>query len=221
MERIYTIDFHLHTECSVHNCNLEIVPAAVIHVYVYIFSLQVETLLLIIWDSLIDLDDLSASTNSIMELLCTLLSCNPSLYSSPLPSAPPAQSLSAATGSNLATLVPRLWPFLAHTISSVRRSCLTAILTILTCGQHGDVSKDETPMDISAGDGDSKNESGIVVSASAGRMTWLKEVLQNMLCHVFQRFALEGVEENRELIHKVSESMNVCLYDHVPKCMYQ
>lgn len=150
-------------------------------------SLQVETLLLIIWDSLMELDDLSASTNSIMNLLCTLLSSNPSI-----------------SCSNLAVLVPRLWPFLAHTISSVRKSCLIAILTILACGSHGNLSEEMESTDQSGGKNGCEKESELAAGEGTERLPWLREVLQSMLCHVFQRFALEGVEENRELIHKVS-----------------
>ena len=36
------------------------------------------------------------------------------------------------------------------------------------------------------------------------QLDWLKgPFLQNALCQVFQRFALEGDEENRTLVHKV------------------
>ena len=42
---------------------------------------QIPQLLDILWNSLVDLDDLSASTSSILGLLCSLLTQNPQLYS--------------------------------------------------------------------------------------------------------------------------------------------
>ena len=32
---------------------------------------------------------------------------------------------------------------------------------------------------------------------------WLRGILQNMLCHVFQRLLLEGDDQTRNLVHKV------------------
>ena len=77
---------------------------------------QVPALLCILWDALLDLDDLSASTAAIMDLLSTLLSQQPG----PAPQPGPA----------LPVLLPRLWPFLSHSISSVRRSALRTLLSI-------------------------------------------------------------------------------------------
>ena len=40
-----------------------------------------------------------------------------------------------------------------------------------------------------------------------GQLDWLKgPFLQSALCQVFQRFALEGDEESRRLIHKVEQN---------------
>ncbi|XP_037082092.1 TATA-binding protein-associated factor 172-like [Pollicipes pollicipes] len=58
-----------------------------------------------LWDSLTELDDLMTSTPAVMELLATL-SCQDVV----------------ADRTSLPSLVPRLWPFLGHTSSSVRRS---------------------------------------------------------------------------------------------------
>lgn len=90
----------------------------------------------ILWDSLLELDDLSASTACIMELLCTLLSQNPSLFSTHHHADHHHHQLLSGTSSGavqptmLTLLVPRLWPFLSHTITSVRLSCLKALLTL-------------------------------------------------------------------------------------------
>ena len=87
-----------------HTSHVTIPPSHIIHVHILVFlsftqfththththhipSLthhtppQIPQLLSILWNSLTDLDDLSASTSSILGLLCTLLTQNPKLYS--------------------------------------------------------------------------------------------------------------------------------------------
>ena len=63
----------------------------------------------VLWDLLLDLDDLSPSTASVMKLLAELYTVHG------------VASLGAGSVS-LQELVPRLWPFLRHTIASVRLS---------------------------------------------------------------------------------------------------
>ncbi|TKS85272.1 TATA-binding protein-associated factor 172 [Collichthys lucidus] len=70
-----------------------------------------------LWDSLLDLDDLTASTNSIMTLLSSLLTY--------------PQVRESSMQQSLTVLVPRVWPFLRHTISSVRRAALETLFTLL------------------------------------------------------------------------------------------
>ncbi|XP_068672856.1 TATA-binding protein-associated factor 172-like [Montipora foliosa] len=82
---------------------------------------RVQEVLVTLWDTLVELDDLTASTNSIMLLLAGILSC------------PSVAQQGTADGSNvsLTTLVPRLWPFLRHNIKSVRLAVLETIKTLL------------------------------------------------------------------------------------------
>lgn len=68
----------------------------------------------ILWDILLELDDLTASTNSVMCLLSSLISITTSNIDIPVIS-------------GLTELVPRLWPFFKHNISSVRLSSLKAL----------------------------------------------------------------------------------------------
>jgi TATA-binding protein-associated factor len=88
-------------------------------------------LISVVWDCLLDMqDDLSASTGAVMDLLATLCS---------------HQQILEAMRSNAAEdpdqsfekLVPRLYPFLRHTITSVRMAVLKALVTFL---QLSDVS---------------------------------------------------------------------------------
>ncbi|XP_034464473.1 TATA-binding protein-associated factor 172 isoform X2 [Hippoglossus hippoglossus] len=71
-----------------------------------------------LWDALLDLDDLTASTNSIMTLLSSLLTY--------------PQVWQCSMQQSLTVLVPRVWPFLRHTISSVRRAALETLFTLLS-----------------------------------------------------------------------------------------
>ncbi|KAH0623625.1 hypothetical protein JD844_006574, partial [Phrynosoma platyrhinos] len=79
---------------------------------------KVPFILNILWDALLDLDDLTASTNSIMTLLSSLLT-----YS---------QVQKCSIQQSLTDLVPRVWPFLHHTISSVRKAALETLFTLLS-----------------------------------------------------------------------------------------
>lgn len=78
---------------------------------------EVPFILNILWDALLELDDLTASTNSIMTLLSSLLT-----YS---------QVRKCSVEQTLTVLVPRVWPFLHHTISSVRKAALETLYTLL------------------------------------------------------------------------------------------
>ena len=93
-----------------------------------------EGLVNLVWESLCDLaDDLSASTGKIMDLLATLCSF-PEVLSMMKSLAEKDEDRS------FALLVPRLYPFLRHTITSVRLAVLKALMTFAnleTEGSHG------------------------------------------------------------------------------------
>ncbi|XP_067858540.1 TATA-binding protein-associated factor 172 isoform X3 [Heptranchias perlo] len=71
-----------------------------------------------LWNALLELDDLTASTNSIMTLLSSLLTYR--------------QIRQYSIQQSLTVLVPRVWPFLRHTISSVRKAALETLFTLLS-----------------------------------------------------------------------------------------
>ncbi|KAG6003430.1 hypothetical protein E4U21_002024 [Claviceps maximensis] len=95
---------------------------------------QLDGLTYIVWESLSNLgDDLSASTGKIMDLLATL--CG-------FPEVLEAMKTSASEDEerSFTLLVPRLYPFLRHTITSVRLAVLKALLTFAKLGDdasHG------------------------------------------------------------------------------------
>ncbi|KAL2024633.1 hypothetical protein VTK56DRAFT_6834 [Thermocarpiscus australiensis] len=89
-----------------------------------------EGLINIVWESLENLgDDLSASTGKIMDLLATLCS---------FPEVLEAMKVSAAQDEerSFTLLVPRLYPFLRHTITSVRLAVLKALMTFANLGSE-------------------------------------------------------------------------------------
>nr|XP_054762418.1 TATA-binding protein-associated factor 172-like [Lytechinus pictus] len=79
---------------------------------------QVMQILHTLWETLVELDDLTASTNSIMNLLASLLS-NPSVC------------IQSSLSQPLGVMVQRLWPFMRHNIGSVRRAVLDTLHTLL------------------------------------------------------------------------------------------
>ena len=88
----------------------------------------VPSLLSILWDALLDLDDLTVSTGSVLELLADLT----------------ASTLHAELGGEpLSTRVPRLFPFFRHELTVVRKAVLRTLRILLTAtgasdwlGQH-------------------------------------------------------------------------------------
>ena len=96
--------------------------------FVSIRPTALEGLMNIVWDCLSDIrDDLSASTGFVMDLLAKLCS---------FPEALSAMKNNAARENDhsFTNLVPRLYPFLRHTITTVRTAVLRALQTFLQLG---------------------------------------------------------------------------------------
>lgn len=90
-----------------------------------------DDLMTIVWDCLSDLrDDLSASTGSVMDLLAKLCSFPEVLFAM-------KQNAAKDSDHSFSQLVPRLYPFLRHTIISVRSAVLRALQTFLQIGGDG------------------------------------------------------------------------------------
>lgn len=90
-------------------------------------------LLAVLWNALTDLDDLTASTSSVMKLLA-------GLYAQP--ASVPAMALLASQHPDLGpiplvTLIPRLFPFFRHTIPSVRLSTLETVQKLIRTAEQG------------------------------------------------------------------------------------
>jgi TATA-binding protein-associated factor len=92
---------------------------------------SLSNLINVVWDCLSDLqDDLSASTGAVMDLLAKLCT---------FPEVLQAMKSNALVDpeSSFAMLVPRLYPFFRHTITTVRSAVLRAILTFLALEGEG------------------------------------------------------------------------------------
>ncbi|PYH43195.1 DNA-binding ATPase [Aspergillus saccharolyticus JOP 1030-1] len=88
-------------------------------------------LMTIVWDCLSNLqDDLSASTGSVMDLLAKLCTFREVLDAM-------KANASVDSESSFGNLVPRLYPFLRHTITSVRSAVLRALITFLQLEGEG------------------------------------------------------------------------------------
>lgn len=94
---------------------------------------RIDQLLLIVWDCLSNLsDDLSVSTGSVMDLLAKLCSFPEVLTAM-------KEAADKDPERSFAHLVPRLYPFLRHTLPGVRSAILRALLTFLNI--EGEASK--------------------------------------------------------------------------------
>ncbi|KAK9453555.1 hypothetical protein V1511DRAFT_489822 [Dipodascopsis uninucleata] len=93
--------------------------------FVKLRSHSVDQLIEVVWECLANLkDDLSASTGSVMDLLASLCSFPQVLQQMKINADKDPQT-------SFSNLVPRLYPFLRHSITSVRRAVLRALLTFL------------------------------------------------------------------------------------------
>jgi TATA-binding protein-associated factor len=100
-----------------------LVPIA--HELIQLKPEALDSLINVVWDCLSDLqDDLSASTGAVMDLLAKLCSFDEVLQAM-------KKNAEVDPGHSFAMLVPRLYPFLRHTITSVRSAVLKALMTFL------------------------------------------------------------------------------------------
>ncbi|CAN1261979.1 TATA-binding protein-associated factor BTAF1 [Linum perenne] len=121
-----------------------------------VVSLKGQTLhsiVMLLWDILLDLDDLSPSTSSVMNLLAEIYSQEemiPKMMSKPKEELDlneivhiddvGEKSDLAESPYMLSTLAPRLWPFMRHSITSVRYSAIRTLERLLEAGCKQSVS---------------------------------------------------------------------------------
>lgn len=161
---------------------------------VKILPQQVPRVVRTLWDALLELDDLTSSTSSILMLLAALLSHSTSVH--PIQGSDgclrdkkqgvvqhPGNLMCADSGSSdasapLAQWVPRLWPFLGHNAIAVRLSVLRSLLIL--CSDKG------APLPLSE---------------------WVPPLLPCLLRLLYQRCLLETAPEVLDLIYQVWENL--------------
>ncbi|GER39629.1 TATA-binding protein-associated factor, partial [Striga asiatica] len=170
-----------------------------------IVSLKGSTLhsiVMLLWDILLDLDDLSPSTSSVMNLLAEIYS-QEQMIPKTLGTLGSKESAVLNHGYShsdylkegmsslenpymLSTLAPRLWPFMRHNISSVRLSAIRTLERLLEAGYRRSVSD---------------------VSSSL----WPSFIVGDTLRIVFQNLLLESNEEILQCSKRVWNLLLKCL----------
>uniref|UniRef100_A0A182VQT4 TATA-binding protein-associated factor 172 n=1 Tax=Anopheles minimus TaxID=112268 RepID=A0A182VQT4_9DIPT len=168
---------------------------------------QVSHIVKLLWDLLLDQDELASACNSFMGLLASILS---------LPSASSWIQMEP-----MSILVPRLWPFLSHCSSSVRRSTLQTLKTLTSSvstvqGTNG--GSTTPPSSNGKSDPAPPADSAVLtvpVSEEAklglnfGVKDWPPPLLQEALRHIFQRVLVEHVEDIQSLAEDVWNNLVV------------
>lgn len=135
---------------------------------------QVSEIVKMLWDLLLEQDELAAASNSFMGLLAAILSL-------------PHASQWIEMG-EMETLIPRLWPFLSHPTSSVRRSTL---LTLKKLTDENDLSMPPPSSESSS------------PHIHFGVRYWPSSLIQEALRHLYQRVLVEHVEDIQSLVEDV------------------
>uniref|UniRef100_A0A1I8PPP2 TATA-binding protein-associated factor 172 n=1 Tax=Stomoxys calcitrans TaxID=35570 RepID=A0A1I8PPP2_STOCA len=154
---------------------------------------QVSSIVKMLWDLLLDQDELTSASNNFMGLLSAIL-CLPNA-SSWIQMEP------------MSTLIPRLWPFLSHSTSSVRKSTLVTLQTLTknTLNEKSAVIQAETTVIMKTPNSpasapniqlsfDSKS-----LRLNFGVIEWDWKLLQEALRHVYQRILVEPLAEIQEM----------------------
>ncbi|XP_070498926.1 TATA-binding protein-associated factor 172 [Chironomus tepperi] len=141
---------------------------------------QVSCIVKMLWDLLLDQDELAAACNSYMASMAAILS---------LPNA--SQWIEMEP---MVNLIPRLWPFLSHPSSSVRRS------TLQTLKKLTDETNNQV---IEANKNDVNNDGKPSLCLNFGVRSWPPNLLQEALRHIYQRVLVEHVEDIQSLVEDV------------------
>lgn len=109
-------------------------------------------------------------------------------------------------------LIPRLWPFLSHTTSSVRKSTLHTLKTLTnspmetTNGSNGSPSNDSKMVLSEQSASDFKkiiNVNSTNLSLNFGVKQWPSALLQESLRHIYQRVLVEHVADIQSIAEEV------------------
>ncbi|XP_060802750.1 TATA-binding protein-associated factor 172 [Amyelois transitella] len=152
-----------------------------------------------LWRLLQEQDDLAAPAHSYMALLAALCA---------LPQA--AKMLHPI---DLADVLPRLWPYLDHSTSSVRKATLQTLCTLtrplITTEENGETNGDVKSEELKKGE--EVNNVEEVKSQETKNddqyLMWSPELLQEAMRHIYQRVLFEHVCEIQDIALKVWENL--------------
>lgn len=150
---------------------------------------EVSNIVKMLWDLLLEQDELTSACNSFMGLLSSIL-C--------LPNASTSIQMEP-----MAKLIPRLWPFLSHSSSSVRKSTLKTLLT-LTQPIYEPAAAGSLGASCGGENGSAtKSTNGGQMTINHGVRDWPTELLQESLRQVYQRVLVEHIEDIQDVAVKV------------------
>ncbi|KAF6176669.1 hypothetical protein GIB67_034531 [Kingdonia uniflora] len=164
---------------------------------------MLHSIVMLLWDILLDLDDLSPSTSSVLNLLAEIYSQKemiPKMFGELTSKEKQEFDLNEAlvvdgpgegitydeNPSMLSTLAPRLWPFMRHNISSVRHSAIRTLERLLEAGCRRGSSE------------------------CSDRSLWPSLILGDTLRIVFQNLLLEANEEIMQCSERVWRLLLQC-----------
>ncbi|KAL5274579.1 hypothetical protein ACFFRR_000969 [Megaselia abdita] len=140
---------------------------------------QVSKIVELLWNLLLNIDELSSASKDFMTLLATILS---------LPNASEWIKMDS-----MEVLLPRIWPFLAHNSKGVRRSTLTTI--------HALTVK-KKPVSDNVNNGECTN-----FQINLGVSQWSPNLVQDALRHIYQRILIESNEDIQNLCISVWKNL--------------
>lgn len=164
---------------------------------------SLHSIIMLLWDILLDLDDLSPSTSSVMNLLAEIYSQEdmvPKMFGSSTSDEKQNFDLNEALLTDdagegkdlqespymLSMLAPRLWPFMRHSITSVRHSAIRTLERLLEAGYKRSLSE------------------------PSGDSFWPSFILGDTLRVVFQNLLLESNEEILQCSERVWRLLVQC-----------
>lgn len=172
---------------------------------------QVSSIVKMLWDLLLDQDELTSACNSFMGLLAAIL-CLPNAGS-------------WIQMEPMSTLIPRLWPFLSHSTSSVRKSTLLTLQT-LTASNLSKEKLEATAIVVPTTSSAAINNGNVVIASKKGSSSdetvaiainfdskklnlnlgvidWQWKLLQDALRFVYERILVEPQADIQEMSCKV------------------
>uniref|UniRef100_W4VRR5 Putative chromatin remodeling complex wstf-iswi small subunit n=1 Tax=Corethrella appendiculata TaxID=1370023 RepID=W4VRR5_9DIPT len=156
-------------------------------------SEQVSHIVKLLWDLLLEQDELASACNSFMGLLAAILS---------LPNASTWIQMEP-----MSILIPRLWPFLSHCTSSVRRSTLHTLKTLTNAdttnknNSNGNAASSSSLQSSLPMNGENNKDEKLVFNF--GVKDWPAQLLQDSLRHIYQRVLVENYEDIQDLAEQV------------------